>query len=98
MADQIIAGQDTPTSHGAIASSDAADLLEKKLSQLQSLLKCCYGDGCDWFDAIGAAHRDRVMWIAADLADDAAQLSQELLKQINAADPSGAMSAPAGSA
>ncbi|WP_426389528.1 hypothetical protein [Variovorax sp. R-27] len=86
MADQIIAGQATPTSHSAIASSDAADLLEKKLSQLQSLLKCCYGDGCDWFDAIGAIHRDRVMWIAADLADDAAQLSQELLKQINAAD------------
>ncbi|MET3183971.1 UNVERIFIED_ORG: hypothetical protein ABIC43_007163 [Variovorax guangxiensis] len=86
MADQIIAGQNTPTSDSAIASSDAADLLEKKLSQLQSLLKCCYGDGCDWFDAIGATHRDRVMWIAADLADDAAQLSQELLKQINAAD------------
>jgi hypothetical protein len=86
MADQIIAGQNAPTSHSAIASSDAADLLEKKLSQLQSLLKCCYGDGCDWFDAIGAAHRDRVMWIAADLADDAAQLSQELLKQVNAAD------------
>ena len=86
MADQIIAGQNAPTSHSAIASSDSADLLEKKLSQLQSLLKCCYWDGCDWFDAIGAAHRDRVMWIAADLADDAAQLSQELLKQVNAAD------------
>ncbi|MDN6885367.1 hypothetical protein QMO14_17335 [Variovorax sp. CAN2819] len=86
MADQIIAGQNAPTSHSEIASSDAADLLEKKLSQLQSLLKCCYGDGCDWFDAIGATHRDRVMWIAADLADDAAQLSQELLKQVNAAD------------
>lgn len=86
MADQIIAGQNTPTFHSANASSDAADLLEKKLSQLQSLLKCCYGDGCDWFDAIGATHRDRVMWIAADLADDAAQLSQELLKQINATD------------
>lgn len=86
MADQIIAGQNTPISRSAIASIGAADLLEKKLSQLQSLLKCCYGDGCDWFDAIGATHRDRVMWIAADLADDAAQLSQELLKQINAAD------------
>ncbi len=86
MADQIIAGQHTPTSRSAIASIGAADLLEKKLSQLQSLLKCCYGDGCDWFDAIGATHRDRVMWIAADLADDAAQLSQELLQQINAAD------------
>ena len=86
MADQIIAGQNASTFHSANASSDAADLLEKKLSQLQSLLKCCYGDGCDWFDAIGAMHRDRVMWIAADLADDAAQLSQELLKQINATD------------
>ncbi|OAK57022.1 hypothetical protein A3K87_03800 [Variovorax paradoxus] len=87
MADRIIAGQDAPTSHSAIASSDAADLLEKKLSQLQSLLKCCYGDCCsEWFDAIGVELRDHVMWIAADLAEDVVNLSQDLLKKINAAE------------
>ena len=83
MADEIIAGQNTPKSPVAPGPFDAADLLEKKSSQLQALLKCCYGDCCEWFDAIGALHRDHVMWIAADLAEDVAKLSQELLKSIN---------------
>ncbi|MCJ9673684.1 hypothetical protein [Neorhizobium sp. SHOUNA12B] len=86
MADRIIAGQDTPVSRRAIAPSDAAELLEKKSSQLQSLLKCCYGDCSQWFDAIGAVDRDHVMWIASDLADEVAELSQQLLKRVNAAD------------
>jgi len=86
MADRIIAGQNTPVSDDATHQQDAPDILENKLTQLQSLLSCCYGDGCEWFDAIGARHRDNIMWIAADLVDDVAQLSQELLKRINVAD------------
>jgi hypothetical protein len=76
MADRIIAGQTTPSSNHAIHQQDAVDVLENKLSQLQSLLSCCYGDGSDWFDAIGMRHRDNIMWIAADLASDAMRLLQ----------------------
>lgn len=54
MADRIIAGQNTPTSVDAIDHQDASDILENKLTQLQSLLSCCYGDGGEWFDAIAA--------------------------------------------
>lgn len=86
MADRIIAGQATPESRSATSPSDAADLLEKKSTQLQSLLNCCYGECSEWFDAIGAVRRDHVMWIASDLADDVVELSQQLLKRINATD------------
>ncbi|MDR6889158.1 MULTISPECIES: hypothetical protein [Variovorax] len=88
MADRIIAGQTTPSSPHAIHQQDAADVLENKLSQLQSLLSCCYGDGAEWFDAIGMRHRDNIMWIAADLAGDITRLAQELLKRVNAISPS----------
>ena len=60
---------------------DASDILENKVSQLQSLLSCCYGDGGEWFEVIGARHRDNIMWIASDLATEVAQLSQEQLKE-----------------
>lgn len=86
MADRIIAGQNMPASDDATRQQDASDILENKLTQLQSLLSCCYGDWSEWFDAIGAQHRDNIMWIAADLATEAAQLSQELLKGFNAVD------------
>ncbi len=59
---------------------DASDILENKLTQLQSLLSCCYGDCSEWFEGIGEQHRDRIMWIAADLATEAVRLSQEILK------------------
>ena len=55
---------------------DASDILENKLTQLQSLLSCCYGDCSEWFEGIGERHRDKIMWIAADLAKDAADLLQ----------------------
>jgi hypothetical protein len=74
MADQIIAGQDTPTSDDATNQQDAIDILENKLTQLRSLLSCCYGGEGEWFEAIGVKHRGNVMWIAADLATDAARL------------------------
>lgn len=79
MADRIIAGQNSPISDDAIHQQDASGILENKLTQLQSLLSCCYGDWSEWFDAIGATHRDNIMWIAADLAKDAASLLQEVL-------------------
>ncbi|MNK72912.1 hypothetical protein D3C87_923990 [compost metagenome] len=78
MADQIIAGQTTPESHDANHQPDASDILENKLTQLRSLLSCCHGDCSEWFDAIGAQHRDNIMWIAADLVDDAERLFQQL--------------------
>ena len=65
---------------------DASDILESKLSQLQSLLSCCYGDGGEWFEVIGARHRDNIMWIAADLATEVTRLSQEILKGNHAVD------------
>ena len=65
---------------------DASDILENKVSQLQSLLSCCYGDGGEWFEVIGARHRDNIMWIASDLADEVGRLSQEMLKAALAMD------------
>lgn len=67
---------------------DASDILENKVSQLQSLLSCCYGDGGEWFEVIGARHRDNIMWIASDLATEVGRLAQELLKRVNAISPS----------
>ncbi|QFZ83923.1 hypothetical protein GFK26_14735 [Variovorax paradoxus] len=81
MADRIIAGRNAPASHDVVRQPDASDILENKLTQLQSLLSCCYGDEGEWFEAIGARRRDNIMWIAADLAGDAMELSQLLLKK-----------------
>jgi hypothetical protein len=86
MADRIIAGQNPTPSDAAPEGPDALDILENKLSQLQSLLSCCYGDWSEWFDGIGEQHRDNIMWIASDLADDVARLAQELLTRLNAKD------------
>ncbi|WP_341889328.1 hypothetical protein [Variovorax sp. YR752] len=77
MADRIIAGRNAPASHDVVHQPDASDILENKLTQLQSLLSCCYGDEGEWFEAIGASHRDKIMWIAADLARDAARLFEQ---------------------
>lgn len=79
MADQIIAGQNTPTSVDATSAREAKDILENKLTQLRSLLGCCYGEEQELFEAIGAEHRGNLMWIAADLARDATNLLQEVL-------------------
>lgn len=86
MADEIIAGQNLPTSHDAIQGPDASDILENKLTQLRSLLSCCYGDWSEWFDGIGEQHRDHLMWLAADLADEISRLAQEILSRLNALD------------
>lgn len=86
MADRIIAGQNTPSSDDTSHGPDASDILENKLTQLQSLLSCCYGDWSEWFEGIGERHRDNIMWLASDLADDIARLAQEVLKRLNAVD------------
>jgi hypothetical protein len=65
---------------------DASDILENKVSQLQSLLSCCYGDCSERFEGIGEQHRDKIMWIAADLAAEVGELSQALLKKVRALD------------
>lgn len=55
----------------------AADLLENKLEQLRSLLWCCYGEGIEWSAGDGPKHLENVLWIAAELAREAAELFQE---------------------
>ena len=82
MADRIIAGQNSPASDDATFQQDAADILENKLTQLRSLLSCCYGDEGTWFEAIGFAHRDNIMWIAADLAEDSIRLFREMQRTV----------------
>lgn len=86
MADEIIAGRNTPIPVDATNQQDAVDILENKLTQLRSLLSCCYGDWSEWFEAIGGQHRDNLMWLASDLAGDIARLAQELLTGLNAID------------
>lgn len=76
-----MAGRRTPASRGNSTTHtdepSVADLLENKLEQLQSLLWCCYGDGNRWFEDAGPKHLDNVLWIAADLASEAAELFQQ---------------------
>ena len=86
MADRIIAGQNSPTSHDATNQQDASDILENKLTQLRSLLHCCYGEEQELFEAIGARHRGNIMWIGADLVDDITRLTQKILERLHAMD------------
>jgi hypothetical protein len=80
MAERIMAGRPTPTSRGNSTTPpdgpSAADLLENRLTQLKSLLWCCYGDGIDWFGDVGPKHLDNVIWLIADLVDEAGELHQ----------------------
>ena len=48
--------------------------LDNKLTQLRSLLMSMYGVGADGFENIGPAHRDNLVWLASDLACEAADL------------------------
>ena len=76
MAERIMARPARPESSDTNPPS-AADLLECKLEQLNSLLWCCYGAGDGWFEDAGAAHRDNLLWIASDLAREAVALFQQ---------------------
>jgi len=58
-----------------IAYGLSADhLLDNKLEQLNTLLFGMYGNGADWFEAIGPEYRDNLVWLASDLASDCQKL------------------------
>lgn len=42
--------------------------IDRRLGQLSSLLFCSYGFGQEWIDEMGSDHRDRLLWLASDLA------------------------------
>ncbi|WP_256219980.1 MULTISPECIES: hypothetical protein [unclassified Variovorax] len=61
------------------------DLLESNLEQLRSLLWCCYGEGIEWTTGDGPKHLENVLWIAAELAREAAELFQECVAELQPA-------------
>ncbi|MCR6480524.1 hypothetical protein NU688_30525 [Variovorax sp. ZS18.2.2] len=88
MAKRIMAGRPMPASRGkstgapiATDGPSAADLLENRLEQLKSLLWCCHGEGIDWSGGDGPKHLENVMWLAADMVDQAAELHQRCLSE-----------------
>lgn len=79
MAKRIMARPHTPASPDATATESGpgpSDLLENKLEQLQSLLWCLHGDG-RWGEQEDSEHLNNVLWLAAELAQEAAALFQE---------------------
>ncbi|MDQ0607576.1 hypothetical protein QFZ83_001747 [Variovorax sp. W1I1] len=90
MAKRIMAGPPAPaprdksTTGTAPTITDgpsAADLLENRLEQLKSLLWCCYSEGIDWSRGDGPKHLENVIWLAADMVDQAAELHQRCLSE-----------------
>ncbi|MDQ0013092.1 hypothetical protein J2W23_001471 [Variovorax boronicumulans] len=90
MAKRIMAGPPAPAPRSKSPSGtaptitdgpSAADLLENRLEQLKSLLWCCYGEGIDWSGGDGPKHLGNVMWLAADMVDQAAELHQRCLSE-----------------
>lgn len=79
MATRII-GQGTPAPASAPPSVwpsvEGVDRADEKLNQLRSLLACCYGVGSEWFETIGVNHRENLLWLASDLAEDIGSLLQ----------------------
>jgi len=73
MATRIIGqGTSAPSSPAPQAGSwrEGFDRADEKLTQLRSLLLGCYGVGAEWFEAIGSNHRENLLWLASDLAED----------------------------
>jgi hypothetical protein len=58
------------------AALDAASEADKKLTQLRSLLTSMYGVGAKGFEDIGSRHRDHLLWLASDLAEEIADLQE----------------------
>ncbi|WP_256219292.1 hypothetical protein [Variovorax sp. 770b2] len=77
MADRIMSRGPRTNSSNASAQT-ASDVLENKLEQLHTLLWCCYGSDDGWFEEVGPAHRENLVWLASDLAQDAKALYQEV--------------------
>ena len=65
-----------PHSSGPADAIDAVDSSGRKLAQLRSLLMSMYGVGRDGFENIGAGHRDNLLWLASDLAEQLAELRE----------------------
>ncbi|SFP29476.1 hypothetical protein SAMN05216567_105234 [Variovorax sp. OK605] len=70
-----------PSRYACLSGDEARDLLEIKSSQLTTLLWCCYGSGNGWFEEAGEMRRDRMIWIAADLAREVEELVQASLRE-----------------
>ena len=75
MATKTIARPRTPGASEDNAQ-DPADLLENTLSQLEALLWVCHGEDIDWCSGDGPRQLDNLLWLAAELAREAAQLFQ----------------------
>ncbi len=78
MADRIMARPLPPASPTTSAQS-AQDVLENRLSQLESLLWCCHAAGNQWDEDAEQVHLSNVLWLAAELASEAVALHQECL-------------------
>ena len=65
-----------PPSSGPADGLDAVDSSDRKLAQLRSLLMSMYGVGGEGFENIGARHRDNLLWLASDLAEQLAELQE----------------------
>ena len=76
MAERIMARPLGPEISREDTASDASSLLENKLTQLNALLACFYGEEDDWFEQVGPERRDKLLWLASDLAREAEALFQ----------------------
>ena len=62
----------------AVEHRDIHEQLHTKLAQLTSLLTCSYGVGAEWMDEIGKGHRDNILWLASDVANEVQGLVEQL--------------------
>ncbi|SFQ74054.1 hypothetical protein SAMN05216567_13420 [Variovorax sp. OK605] len=76
MANKTIARRRARASSRDGNTQDPTDLLENKLTQLRSMTWLCYGGVVDWFDGKAREHLDTVLWVLADMAEDAEELFQ----------------------
>ena len=65
------------TTNTGTSGPGAADLLENKREQVRSLLGCCRGEGIEWTSGEGPTHLENMLWIAADLVQEAGELFQQ---------------------
>lgn len=57
-------------SSGPFSDWSAQSAAGNKLAQLRSLLMASYGVGQEWLEDIGPIHRDNILWLASDLAEE----------------------------
>lgn len=81
MANQIIASKDQTSAPKAaegvaltakqLLCSEPAERTTTKLRQLSVLLNGMYGNGQEWLESLPADHKDVMIWLCSDLANDA---------------------------